>query len=979
MSGPIEDKIERLKNQVDGDVFDDRYHQIMYATDASVFKEMPMAVAVPRNKEDIKQLIDFSRREKIPLIPRGAGTSLAGQVVGNGIVIDNSKHLTHILELNKEERWVKVEPGVILDQLNAYLKPHGLFFSPETSTASRCTLGGMLGNNSCGLHSVIYGSMRDHILEVEAILSDGTETVFNSVTEEELVEKRQGDDLESRIYNKIFEIFSDKENQREIESEFPHKSLPRKNTGYALDVILDSSPFTPDAKPLNLAHLLAGSEGTLAFATAIKLNVIPLPPKEKALICAHFETLEDALLANIIALKFDPGAVELMDDEILKLTEGNILQTQNRVFVKGNPGAILIIEYTRETPEEIRAVAGYMEAAIRGAGLGYHFPIIFGEGDISKVWDLRRSALGLLSNMPGDAKPVTVIEDTAVSPQALPEYIADVKKLLKSHGLSCVFSAHVGSGEIHLRPVLNLKDENDVKRYRTIATEMAHLVKKHKGALSGEHGDGRLRGEFIPIVIGEKNYQLLREIKSTWDPDKIFNPGKIVDTPKMDSHLRYEPGHITPNLNSCFDFSASLGMMRAIEKCNGSANCKNTAETGSQMCPSYQASLDESKTTRARANIMREFISQSGTFDHREILEVLDECLMCKGCKLDCPSTVDMAKLKAEFLQQFYDLHGPPVRSRMISNIGSINKLGSLFTPVFNLLFTNSLLSGLLKKMMGFASERSLPPLSRITLSKWIKKNLDFFNEQVEAPIKTVCLFVDEFTNFNDAEIGVKAIRLLSRLNYRVIVPQQRVSGRTFLSKGFVRQATSIINDNIKNLKNVVSENQPLIGIDPSAILTFRDEYLDLAAPELKESAKELSHSVFLIDEFLANEIEAGNIRQEQFSSSEMTIKFHGHCYQKTLSNTDCTQKILSFPENYTAEEIDSGCCGMAGVFGMEKKHYELSQKIAELKLLPAIRKADESIKIVAVGTSCRHQIADLAGRKAYHPVEILYDALANN
>jgi len=980
MSKEIENTIEELNRNVAGEVFTDRYHQIMYATDASVFKEMPMAVVIPRDKADIKQIVDFAKNQKMPIIPRGAGTSLAGQVVGSGIVVDNSKYLTNILELNIAEKWVKVEPGVILDQLNAYLKPHGFFFSPETSTNSRCTMGGMLGNNSCGLHSVIYGSTRDHILEVEAILSDGSETVFKALTDEEFAEKRLGNDLESRIYKKIYEIFSDEENQQEIQNEFPHKSLPRKNTGYALDVILDSAPFSQGAKPLNIAQLLAGSEGTLAFATAMKLNLTPLPPKEKALICAHFETLEDALKANIIALQFNPGAVELMDDEILKLTEGNILQTQNRFFVKGNPGAILIVEFARETQEEIRAVARYMEHAMRGKDLGYHFPVIFGQNDISRVWDLRRSALGLLSNMPGDAKPITVIEDTAVSPDLLPEYIADVKELLNSHNLSCVFSAHAGSGEIHLRPVLNLKDARDVRLYRTVATEMAHLVKKHKGSLSGEHGDGRLRGEFIPIVIGEKNYQLLREIKSTFDPDRIFNPGKIVDTPKMDTHLRYEAGQITPDLNSCFDFSDTQGMIRAIEKCNGSANCKSTADTGGLMCPSYQASLNESNTTRARANIMREFISQSGKsapFDHQEIHDVLDECLMCKGCKAECPSVVDMAKLKAEFLQQSYDLHRTPLRNLMFSNIASINRLGSLFTLAFNFFLTNPILSGLLKKVMGLAKERSLPALSRITFNKWLKKHLAFFNEQVMSPIKTVYLFNDEFTNFNDAEIGVKTVRLLTRLNYRVIVPPHQVSGRTFISKGFLRKAKRIINENIKALEGLIDEDHPLIGIDPSAILTFRDEYLDLAIPELKESAAKLAKSVFLVDEFLANEMEEGNINPELFSKENVQIKFHGHCYQKSLSNTQCTQKILSFPENYSAEEIDSGCCGMAGSFGMEKAHYELSVKIAELKLLPEIRNTPESVKIAAVGTSCRQQIQDLLGKTVYHPVELLYDALA--
>ncbi|WP_245625884.1 FAD-binding oxidoreductase [Marinifilum fragile] len=531
----------QLQKQISGEVFTDNTTRILYATDASAYKVMPLAVVYPKNEQDIKTLVQFANQESLSLIPRAAGTSLAGQVVGKGIVVDISKHLTKILELNTEEKWVKVQPGVILDELNLYLKDYNLFFGPETSTSGRCMMGGMLGNNSCGSHSIIYGSTRDHTLEVSAILSDGSKAVFGDLNKNEFEQKCAGSNLESKLYNNIHSILSNQENQKGIRREYPDINIKRRNTGYAIDLLLESNLYTKGGDQFNFSKLLAGSEGTLAFTTEIKLNLVPAPPKEKALICAHFESLEEAIQGNLIALKYKPGAVELMDDQILKLTEGNILQAKNRFFLKGNPGALLIIEFARETKAEIEEIANKMEDDFKASSLGYHFPMVTGADNIARVWDLRKSALGVLSNMPGDAKPVSLIEDTSVMPEVLYNYIAEFKELMRKHDISCVFHAHIGSGEIHLRPVLNLKDQGDQEKFHAIGLDSAKLVKKYKGSLSGEHGDGRLRGEFIPVMIGEKNYELLRDIKNAWDPNHIFNPGKIVDTPKMNTHLRYEP------------------------------------------------------------------------------------------------------------------------------------------------------------------------------------------------------------------------------------------------------------------------------------------------------------------------------------------------------------------------------------------------------------------------------------------------------
>ena len=979
MKGSQNIDFQELKCSLSGSLYLDQSHRLMYATDASVFREIPLAVVVPVTTEDVRHTIRFATEHGTSVIPRGAGTSLAGQVVGPGIVIDMSKHFGDILELNVEEKWVRVQPGVILNQLNSYLEPHSLFFGPETSTSSRCTMGGMLGNNSCGLHSVIYGSTRDHLLAVKAILSDGSEVEFRELNESEYNRKCIEKGLEGTLYRRIHELLSNPENLAEIREGFPDPTLPRRNTGYALDVMSEGSPFTKDGPPFNFCKLLAGSEGTLAFATEITLNVISLPPKEKGILCAHFENLEQALQANIIALRHQPGAVELMDDEIIRLSEGNLLQRRNRFFIQGSPGAILMIEFARDTREEIEELSQNVEADMRAEGLGYHFPLVFGKEDIARVWGVRKAALGLLSNLPGDAKPVSVIEDTAVHPRVLPDYIADFKKILARHNLSCVFHAHVGSGEIHMRPVLNLKEGDDVRRFREIASDTAHLVKKYNGSLSGEHGDGRVRGEFIPIIIGEKNYQLLKRIKQIWDPNSVFNPGKVVDTPRMNTSLRYVTDKPIKEFETYFDFSRVQGLIRAIEKCNGSGDCKATVATGKVMCPSYQATLDEAMTTRARANLLREFLNESektNPFDQQELYDILSQCLSCKSCKSECPSSVDMARIKAEFLQHYYDASSASIRNHLIAQTTVLFKIGSLFPSLFNFTANNRVTGAVIRKMTGFVRERDFPRLQKTTLSRWAAKNLPALNQSLERPTGRVYLFNDEFLNYNDMEIGIKTIQLLIGLNYEVVLTDFMESARILISKGFIRKAKKAVNQNILRLKDCVSESSPLLGLDPSTILGFRDEYPDLADKNLKKSAEALAGCSLMVDEFLAAEMAKGHIRADAFTTDKRQILFHGHCHQKSLASTSCTLSILSFPENYTAKEIDSGCCGMAGSFGFEKEHYELSLKIAELKLLPAVRNAAPDVLICATGTSCRQQIMDNTNRMAYHPVEILYDAL---
>ena len=965
---------DKLISQLEGAFYTDNTHKTIYANDASPYQEQPIAVAIPKTEKDIETLIRFANENNIPLIPRAAGTSLAGQVVGKGVIVDISKYFTKILELNKEEKWVRIQPGVVLDELNKYLSDFGLFFGPETSTSNRCMLGGMLGNNSCGSHLPIYGSTRDHVLEVKAFLSDGSKVLFKDISKQEFEKKCIQDNLEGKIYQNIREILFNPENVKKIREEYPDPDIQRRNTGYALDILLNTEVFSNSKQAFNFSKLIAGSEGTLAFVTEIKLNLVPLPPKHKVVMAAHFKSIHESLLANVITAKFKPGAVELIDKTILDITKNNASQKKNRFFIEGDPAALLVIEFARDTREEIDQITSELEKAFKKENLGYHFPLIYGS-DINRIWDLRKAGLGVLSNIPGDAKPIGFIEDTAVKITDLPDYIEDFNKILKEHNLDCVYYAHAGSGELHLRPVLNLKKTKDVELYHTVALKTAKLVKKYRGSLSGEHGDGRLRGEFIPLMLGEHNYQILKDLKNAWDPKHIFNPNKIVDTPKMNTHLRYEPGQKTPEFETLFDFSSTLGYVRATENCNGSGDCRKSHIIGGTMCPSYQATRNEQNTTRARANMLRDVLNHDANpFENSDLYQILDLCLSCKACKSECPSSVDMTKLKAEFLQHYYDKKGVPLRSKLIANIAKLNSLLSLITPVSNFFMANKFFSKIMMKSIGFATERQMPLLSKTSLLKFYK-NKSFRNEK---PIKTIYLFADEFTNYNDADVGIKAILLLEKLGYKVIIPKHKDSGRTYLSKGLVRKAKQIAKKNINLLKNYITDGTPLIGIEPSTILTFRDEYLDFFTPNDKYriEAEKIAKNTFMIDEFLASEIKAGNIKQSIFTKKSQKIKLHGHCYQKSLASTEPTKFILSYPENYEVEEIPSGCCGMAGAFGYEKEHYELSMKVGEMVLFPAVRASAKETLIAAPGTSCRHQIKDGTSRSALHPVEILWDAL---
>ncbi|MCU4174645.1 FAD-binding and (Fe-S)-binding domain-containing protein [Carboxylicivirga sp. N1Y90] len=963
---------ELLDKHIKGDVFFDDPTRTVYSTDASAYREKPIGVVRPRDAKDIESILHFASKYKVPLIPRAAGTSLAGQVVGNGLVVDISRYMNRILEVNKEERWVRVQPGVVLDELNQYLKEYNLFFGPETSTSSRCMMGGMVGNNSCGAHSILYGSTRDHTIELNGFLSNGEEVQFKALQKWEFEQKCRLDNLEGDIYRQVRDLLTNKDNRKEIRKEFPHPEIHRRNTGYALDLLLDTLPFKEEGEPFNMCQLLAGSEGTLMFTSEIKLNLVDIPPKHKGLVCVHLDSLEDALEANLVALEFKPGAIELMDKTIMDLTKDNPLQAKNRFFVEGDPKVLLLVEFARDTIEEIEELSAQMQKALKAKEYGYAYPTLYGS-EINKVWSLRKAGLGVLSNMPGDNLPVPVIEDTAVRPVDLPMFIAEVNKMLERHGKECVYYAHVGSGELHLRPVLNMKDPADVEQFHQIAKDTAGIVKKYRGSLSGEHGDGRLRGEFIADMVGEHNYGLFKDIKRFFDPENILNPGKITDTPRMNTSLRYQK-HTEERIDKpVFDWSKTMGIVRAAEKCNGSGDCRKSHLIGGTMCPSYMGSRDELQTTRGRANMLREFFNgniPNTKLGYDEVKSVLDLCLSCKACKTECPSNVDMSKLKAEFLNAYHQKYGIKFSSRLVAHLPSINRFFMLFPYLYNIGVNLKVVKRINELRFGFSSKRQMPALNRFSLRNWSSKNNKFEGQS------TVLLFADEFTNYSDTGIGVEAILLLNSLGYSVRIPNHYDSARTFLSKGLLKDAAKLAAKNVLSLADVVDEEVSIIGLEPSAILTLRDEYPELVPAYLKDKAKHLAKHSFTFEEFIEREHKKGFISEDSFTQEQKSIHFHAHCYQKALSETSITKTILEIPKNYEATEIPSGCCGMAGSFGFEKDNYDLSMKIGELVLFPAVREHQASSLIVAAGTSCRHQIKDGTNVEASHPAQILYAAL---
>ena len=964
---------DQLVSKFEGELRSDDLSKAIYSTDASVYQMIPKGVAIPSSEADLRNLVLWAANSNTALIPRAAGTSLAGQCVGDGVIVDTSKYLNRIIAFDKERKLVTVEPGVIRDELNQFLQPHGLFFGPNTSTANRCMIGGMVGNNSSGTTSIRYGVTRDKLVGLRSILSDGSIHEFGELLKEtNVASEKVTSEFGRSIENQIVELLSEQGIKEEIYREFPKKEIHRRNTGYAVDELLEMTPFG-GPEPYNLTKLLCGSEGTLAFTSQITLSLDELMPSTSAMVVTHYQTLEEALSDVAVVMQEELFTCEMMDRVILDCTKGNHTYKAMRSFIEGDPEAVLMLEVRDHTDDGLKQKLESLLQRISDNSKSYANAVLSGDR-ISDANQLRKAGLGLLGNIVGDKKAVACIEDTAVALSDLKPFIMEFSEIMKGYDQKAVYYAHAGAGELHLRPILNLKKQADVALFRAITTDVAHLTKKYRGSFSGEHGDGIVRAEFIPFLIGDKNYNLLRKVKAIFDPSSLFNPHKIVDPFSMDQSLRFEPGRIEPEIETFLNFEDSLGYLRAVERCNGSGDCRKTEKSNGGMCPSYHATREEKDTTRARANALRIALTENNkekVFSSEDAIEVLDLCVSCKACASECPSNVDMATLKSEYLYQYQEQKGYKLRSKMFAYSTLINRISSYIAPFSRMVFQSPLAS-LVKSLSGIAKQRQLPLVYKVNFEKYLAR-LKKSNPVAQDALR-VALYVDEFSQYMDVELTKSTIRTFHRLGYDLELVFGE-SGRAFISKGFLKQAKSAATRMTQNLVSLLEQKVAIVGIEPSAVLSFRDEYQRLISDD--SITKLLKNQTFLIEEFLSQSFENGSLNASVFHKETAEVKVHVHCHQKALSNTKYTFDLLNQIPNYKVSIINSGCCGMAGSFGYEKEHYEVSMKMGGLRLFKSIEKADEKTIIVANGTSCRHQIKDGTARKAIHPIQVIEKALA--
>lgn len=962
--------VKDLKQTIQGEVRFGEIDRLLYSTDASFYQIKPLGVVIPRNEADVIATVERAKAAKLPILARGGGTSLAGQTVGEGIVLDFSKYANRVLEFNLEERWAWIEPGLVQDALQKYLNPYGLRFGPETATSSRATLGGMCGNNSAGARSIVYGKAIDSILACRVVLSDGSVATFETLSQEGLQAKQQGSSLEAQIYRQIPRIVA--ANRDEILARYP--KILRRVSGYNLDSLLPDfpniSPFPdPNAagtlcdRRFNLAKLLVGSEGTLGVVTAIKVRLVPVP-QMTGLGVIHFQDLNESIDSVASILELNPSAVELVDENILSPAARSLALKDKIGFLNGEPAAILIVEFQGENE---KAVCDRLER-LQKLDLGYHLVQILDPVEQAKVWAVRKAGLGMLMSVRDERKPVAFVEDPAVPLERFPEFVREFQRIVASHKLTAGYYGHASVGCLHIRPALNLKQQGDIDMMKSILNEISDLTLSFGGSMSGEHGDGLARGWLNEKMYGKQLYRAFKEVKQVFDFENRLNPGKVVDCPSPDRALRYGTTYQTINLPTTFDFSRELGLARSVEMCNGNGACRKQ-NTGT-MCPSYQATRDEKHSTRGRANALRAVISgQTGvSFTSPELYEVMELCLQCKACQTECPSSVNMAKLKSEFLSHYHQAYGTPWRDRAIANIHLVNRIGSAMAPLSNWLM-ESLLGQFGKKLLGIAPERQLPAFDPIPFSQW-------FNQRTPDRQKyrgQVVLFHDTYMEYNTPSIGRAATYILESLGYQVILSDRRCCARPAISKGLLKQAQSNARYNIEQLSPYAKAGIPIVGCEPSCILTLRDEYLDLVPGE---DAKAVAERVKTLDEFLYDLHKKGELTIE-FKPTKESVLVHGHCHQKALIGTRPLLEILQLA--YPTQEIDSGCCGMAGYFGYEREHYDISLAIASQRLFAAIDRSDPNTLLVANGVSCRQQIASGTGRKARHFVEVLADAVASS
>ena len=965
---------QQLSETLAGEVRFDLYSKALYSTDASLYQIQPIGVVIPRDRQDIIKTVQIASVQNVPILPRGGGTSLAGQSVGEAIVLDMSKYMNQLLEVNVAERWARVEPGIVLDELNHQLKPHGLMYAPDVATSSRANVGGTIGNNSAGSHSLIYGKTIDHVMSLDLVLSNAEEITASPISLETLEIKKQGNTLEANIYRELCRICE--HNEAEIRKRYPR--ILRRVAGYNLDEFVkdagskEVTPYRRDGcdenHPFSLTKILVGSEGTLATTVEATVNLVPVP-NLTALCVVHFESLIASMEAMQPILECNPTAVELIDKTILDMARGSLEFSRLTTFIQGEPAALLAVEFYGETQAALESQLERLEKMLKSAGFGYAFVRCFTAEEKSRVWETRKAGLGLLMGMKGDAKPVGFVEDAAVPIAHLPEYVRRFDEIVTAHDTTAAYYAHASVGLLHNRPIVNLKSETDIQKMHDIAREVRDLLMELDGAMSGEHGDGLVRSEWIESMFGPEIYQALTEVKRAFDPNGIMNPGKIVDAPPMTENLRFGADYDTIKIDTYFDFSSQDGFGRAIEMCNGVGACRKTL-TGT-MCPSFIGTREEEHSTRGRANALRSIIS--GALPHTEftderLQEVLDLCLGCKACKAECPSNVDMAKIKYEVMAHYHKVNGLPLHRRLFGEIGALAPLGSMFSPFSNWAVNNGISKWIAEKLVGVDRRRDMPTFVHPTYEQWFQKR-----RSRRTSDKKVVLFSDTFMNYSEPSIGKAAVALLEACGFEVLLLETRCCGRPLISEGMLDRAIENASYNIDALRGYADEGIPIIGCEPSCTSALTDDYIELIGTP---DAKRVAEATYSFEEFFAQLAEKDALPLK-FSAAPRDILLHGHCHQRALVGIQPTVQMLSLPVEHTVSVIDSSCCGMAGAFGYEKAHYDLSMKIGELRLFGAVReKPPGSFTLSAAGFSCRHQLEHGTGVQPKHPIEVLHESM---
>ena len=952
--------VEDLRRRVEGEIRFDKMTRVLYSTDASIYQIEPIGVVLPRTADDVVAVIETAARHGVTVLPRGGGTSLAGQTVGNSVVIDFSKYMHDVIEVNTEEGWVRAQPGIVLDELNHHLAPHGVLFAPDPSTSNRGNVGGAVGNNSCGAHSILWGKTVDNVRELDVVLSNGDTARFRALDGAQLEEKMRGDGLEGEIYRRLVAI--GEENRTEILDRYP--KIQRRVSGYNLDEFVGGAS-------LDMARFVVGSEGTLVAVTEAKLRVVPRPAA-RGLSVLHFSDLFESMEATVATLETDPAAVELIGSMIIRQARENLEYSRLMDFIEGDPEALLVVEMVGSSEAEVESKLDALERRVRRSGLGYAMPRLTTPEDQARVWAVRRAGLGLMMNVPGDAKPLAFVEDTAVDPQKLPDFVRRFDEIVRSHGTTAGYYGHASVGCLHIRPLIDLKGQEGVDRMVSIATEISDLVLEYGGSMSGEHGDGLVRSGWNEKMFGSGIYNAFREVKRAFDPQGTMNPGKIVDSPPMTDSLRIGPAYRTQEVQTGFGYQQEGSFASAIEMCNGQGACRKVL--GGTMCPSYMVTRDEEHSTRGRANALRAAMSGAlppDALTSKRLYEVLDLCLECKACKSECPSNVDMAKLKYEFLDGYHRANGQTLSGRIFGNIATLSRWGSFFAPISNWTLRSETLRDLLESHVGIDRRRALPTFTSQTFVQWFKAR---GGSPESTDNRQVVLFPDTFTNYNHPELGRAAVKVLEHLGYQVVVPRVSCCGRPMLSKGMMDKARQSAQANVDAVHPYVEQGAKLVGLEPSCILSFRDDYLDLLPRNPK--ARAVAENAVLVEEFVLHARDEDGVGLELRNPPAKRLLFHGHCHQKALVGTQMAMEVLRGIPDCEVSEIPSGCCGMAGSFGFDKAHYDVSMSIGEQVLFPAIRSEASSTVVVSEGISCRQQIEHGTGKQAKHLVEVLADAL---